>query len=64
MQSAKVSSKIAALLSRICDYPNIPRKRKKFEVLHLQGFIWGGGGGGLVDHVADNILGGVELLGG
>lgn len=35
MQDAKVSPKIASLLKRIAMYPNIPRKKKKFEVSGL-----------------------------
>ena len=32
IQGAKVSPKIASLLRKIVTYPNIPRKKKKFEV--------------------------------
>ena len=32
IQSAKVSPKLSQLLTRIMEYPNIPRKKKKFEV--------------------------------
>lgn len=42
MQSAKVSSKLASLLNRIADYPNIPRKKKKFEVEYSNGGGMGG----------------------
>lgn len=32
VSGAKVSPKVAGLLERIADYPNIPRKKAKFEV--------------------------------
>ena len=30
--TAKVSGRVASLLEKIAEYPNVPRKRKKFEV--------------------------------
>lgn len=32
MQSAKVNPKLKSLLDRVSEYPNIPRKKSKFEV--------------------------------
>ena len=32
VSGAKVNPKVAGLLERIADYPNIPRKKAKFEV--------------------------------
>ena len=40
MRSAKVNPKLKSLLEKVSEYPNIPRKKSKFEVESLIEFCF------------------------